>query len=73
MRESLGGVAVAAALISTSAHSGEVKIDDLITATTIPSAQQEATIIAAKAFYQFWNTGDEGSLTAAIAPSFTPL
>jgi predicted ester cyclase len=25
----------------------------------------------AKAFYQFWNAGDEASLTAAIAPSFT--
>ena len=71
MRESLGGVALAAALISTSACAGEVKIDELIVATTIPTAQREATIIAAKAFYQFWNTGDEASLTRAIAPGFT--
>ena len=70
MRESFGGVAFAAALMSTSASAGEVKIDDLIVGTTTPT-KQEATIIAAKAFYQFWNTGDEASLTKAIAPSFT--
>jgi predicted ester cyclase len=71
MRESLRSVALAATLISTSASAGEVKIDDLIVATTIPIAQREATLAVAKAFYQFWNTGDEASLTAAIAPSFT--
>jgi len=34
-------------------------------------AGSEATIAAARAFYDFWNTGDEAFLARAIAPSFT--
>jgi hypothetical protein len=48
---------------------GEVKIDDLIVAKTIPAApaaQRDATVKAAKAFYQFWNNGAEASLKPAI-------
>jgi hypothetical protein len=50
---------------------GPVKINDLAVATTIPDAQREATINAARAFYDFWNTGDESLLREAIAPTFT--
>jgi hypothetical protein len=48
-----------------------VKIDDLLVAKTIPAAQQNATVKAAEAFYQFWNPGDEASLKPAISPDFT--
>ena len=71
MPEWLARTAVAVALISTPAFSEEVKIDDLVVAMTIPAAQQNATVKAAKAFYQFWNTGDEASLKSAVSPNFT--
>ena len=71
MSEWLARAAVAAALISIPAFSEEVKIDDLVVAMTIPAAQQNATVKSAKAFYQFWNTGDESLLKAVISPNFT--
>jgi predicted ester cyclase len=48
-----------------------VKINDLVVAASIPDAQREATIKAVRAFYDFWNTGDEALLKQAIAPNFT--
>jgi predicted ester cyclase len=48
-----------------------VKIDDLVVAKTIPAAQREAELAAAKAFYQFWNSGDEKLLKTALSPGFT--
>src|SRR6202048_3592214 len=48
-----------------------VKINDLVVAASIPDAQREATMKAVRAFYDFWNTGDEALLKEAIAPSFT--
>ena len=48
-----------------------MKIDDLVVAKTIPAPQRDATVKAAKAFYQFWNAGDEASLKAAISLNFT--
>jgi predicted ester cyclase len=71
MREWLARAVVAAALISTPAFADEVKIDDLVVANTIPVAQRDAAVKAAKAFYQFWNTGDEALLKPAISPLFT--
>jgi predicted ester cyclase len=71
MRVWLTGAALAVALTSTPTFAEGVKIDDLVVATTASASQQEATIKAAKKFYQFWNTGDEASLKAAISPSFT--
>jgi predicted ester cyclase len=71
MSEWLARATVATALISTPAFSEEVKIDDLVVAMTIPAAQQNATMKSAKAFYQFWNAGDEASLKSAISPNFT--
>jgi predicted ester cyclase len=48
-----------------------VAINDLVVATPIPDAQREATMKAVRAFYDFWNTGDETLLQEAIAPNFT--
>lgn len=48
-----------------------VKINELIVATSIPDTQREATMKAVRAFYDFWNTGDETLLNDAIAPNFT--
>jgi predicted ester cyclase len=58
--------------LSTPAFAADsVKINDLVVATWIPDAQREATIKAVRAFYDFWNTGDEALLQQAIAPNFT--
>ena len=69
------GVEFVAALtlsLSTPAFAADrVKINDLVVAASIPDAQREATIKAVRAFYDFWNTGDEALLQEAIAPSFT--
>lgn len=70
MRDLLAAIIVGA-LLSTPAHAGEVKIDHLVIADGIPAAQRDTTIKAAKAFYHFWNTGDEAELKVAIAPNFT--
>src|SRR5437868_14200047 len=48
-----------------------IKINDLVVAAAIPDAQREATMKAVRAFYDFWNTGDEALLQEAIAPNFT--
>ena len=48
-----------------------VKINDLIVATAVPDAQRDATVKAVRAFYEFWNSGDEAFLKQAIAPTFT--
>jgi predicted ester cyclase len=70
MRQLLAGAAIAMASLSTPAFADEVRIDDLIVARSIPASQRDATVKAAKTFYQFWNTGDEVLLKIAIAPSF---
>jgi predicted ester cyclase len=48
-----------------------VKIDEIIVARPIPDTQRDATLQAARAFYEFWNTGDDALLAQAIAPNFT--
>jgi predicted ester cyclase len=56
----------------TPAYAAEsVKINDLVVAASIPDAQRDATMKAVRAFYDFWNTGDEALLQEAIAPNFT--
>jgi predicted ester cyclase len=68
----LGLLAALALSLSTPALAADsVKIDDLVVAATIPDAQREATLKAVRAFYAFWNTGDEALLKEAIAPNFT--
>jgi predicted ester cyclase len=68
-------VGLAAALISPwcvpALASGSVEIAELVVATTIPVAEREAAVSAARAFYDFWNTGDESFLKQALADSFT--
>src|SRR5258708_14401773 len=68
------GIELVAALtfsLSTPAFATDgVKINDLVVATSISDAQREATIKAVRAFYGFWNTGDEALLKHAIAPHF---
>jgi predicted ester cyclase len=71
MREWFACAAVAVALMPTPAFADELKIDDLVVANTISAAQRDATVNAAKGFYQFWNIGDEALLKAAISPDFT--
>src|SRR5258708_8740138 len=68
------GVELAAALtlsLSTPAFADSVRINDLVVAASISDAQREATIKSVRAFYDFWNTGDEALLKEAIAPNFT--
>ena len=71
MREWFACAAVAVALMPIPAFADELKIDDLVVANTISAAQRDATVNAAKGFYQFWNIGDEALLKAAISPDFT--
>src|SRR5467141_5212691 len=58
--------------LSTPAFAADsVKINDLVIAAPMPDAQREATMKAIRAFYDFWNTGDEALLKEAIASNFT--
>ena len=71
----LRGVELLAALALSLSTPGlaadSVRINDLVIAATVPDAQREATMKAVRAFYDFWNTGDEALLKEAIAPNFT--
>ena len=68
----LGIFAALALLLSTPAFAADgVKVNELVIAAPIPDAQRDATIHAARAFYEFWNTGDDALLKQAIAPTFT--
>src|SRR6202022_3201816 len=58
--------------LSTPVFAAEsIKINDLVVASAIPDAQRDATMKAVRAFYDFWNTGDEALLQEAIASTFT--
>lgn len=71
MRDVLAATAIAmGVLLAAPARAAEVKIDDLVVATAVPAAERDATVAAAKAFYQFWNSGDEAVLKAAISDNF---
>ncbi len=73
IQNALGVLLLALALLqSTPAPAADnVKINDLVVAAAIPDPQREATIKAARAFYDFWNSGDEAFLKEAVAPNFT--
>jgi predicted ester cyclase len=47
-----------------------VKINELVVAASIPNTQRDTTVKAARAFYDFWNSGDEALLKQALAPTF---
>ena len=70
MRHACASAAIVAVLTATPTFADAVKIDDLVVATTMPDVQRDSAIKAATAFYQFWNTGDEALLKAALAPNF---
>ena len=67
----VGIVAALSLMLSpqTGAADGVV-IQELIVAAPTTEVQSDATIAAARAFYDFWNTGDETFLKLAIAPTF---
>lgn len=65
------GALLSISLLTTAlpAGAGEtVAINDLVMAG--PSAQSDDIASTARAFYEFWNTGDEALLTRVIASSF---
>jgi predicted ester cyclase len=67
-------IAISAALVvllSASVEAAEaVTINEIVVAASTPDAQRDATVKAARAFYDFWNTGDEIQLRHAIADTF---
>ena len=48
-----------------------VKPEEIIVTGAIPPAEREAELDAARAFYDFWNTGDAAFLKRAIADDFS--
>ena len=48
-----------------------VRPEEIIVASTIPTTERDAELDAARAFYDFWNTGDAAFLKRAIADDFT--
>ena len=64
-------VALALSLAGPVLAADGVKIDDLVVAKTTSDAQRETTLKAVRAFYEFWNTGDEALLKESLAPNFT--
>lgn len=73
----VGAVALAASLsatMSTPAVAAEpalVQPKVLIVDPSLPKAQAQAQILAARRYDSFWNTGDESLEKAALAPDFT--
>jgi predicted ester cyclase len=63
--------ALSIALAAPALAAEGVQINELVVAATIPDSQRDAIVKAARAFYEFWNTGDEADLKRAIAPTFT--
>ena len=60
-------VALTLSLSAPAFAADSVQINDLVIVAPIPDAQREATVKAVRAFYDFWNTGDEALLKQAIA------
>ena len=48
-----------------------VRIDDFDVASTISQMERDATAKAARAFQEFWNTGDEALLKKVLDENFT--
>jgi predicted ester cyclase len=64
-------VALTLSLSTPGFAADSVTINDLVVAAPLPEAQREANLKAVRAFYDFWNTGDEALLNEAVAPNFT--
>ena len=71
IRLALGAAAIAAALKPAPSLAADVRINKIVVARTLPAAQRDAELKVAKAFYQFWNTGDADLLKMALSPGFT--
>jgi len=71
------GLAAAALLASmppAQAQDGDaqlVQAADVIADASLPPAQREAALLAARRYATFWNTGDERFARAALAADFT--
>jgi hypothetical protein len=48
-----------------------VEIDDLVLALTVSDMERRATARAARAFNEFWNSGDEALLKRVFDENFT--
>jgi predicted ester cyclase len=57
--------------VAAPAAAADLKIDSLVLSPGIPAAQRQATLKAVRAFYGFWNTGDESLLRQSVAKTFT--
>lgn len=57
-------------VFAVSASAEDLKVDELVIAKTQPGQRPNATIQTARAFYEFWNTGDEQLLKISISPLF---
>ncbi|SHL85762.1 Predicted ester cyclase [Bradyrhizobium lablabi] len=64
-------VVAAVAVLASATTAESVEINDLVIAAPIGSPQGEAGLKAVRAFYEFWNSGDESLLKQAIAANFT--
>ena len=64
------GCLIAMALSAPAVVAEGVRINEVVVATAISDAQREATLKAVRAFYDFWDTGDETYLHQAIAEDF---
>jgi hypothetical protein len=56
--------------LASASSAGNVNFDDFVVASTISEMERDATCKAARAFYEFWNTGDETLLKKALAENF---
>ncbi len=65
----LAAFLAAAALPAAAAE--EATIKDLIVAGALSPTERAGVERAVRAFYAFWNTGDEALLREALAPGFT--
>jgi len=63
-------VLLASAAFDISAAPEDLKVDELVVAKTHPDQHLDLNIKAARAFYEFWNTGDEQLLKKSISPQF---
>jgi hypothetical protein len=56
--------------LAPASSAGDINSDDFGVASTISEMERDATGKAARAFYEFWNTGDEALLKKALAENF---
>jgi ketosteroid isomerase-like protein len=70
-RGSLLPIAALSAMTTLDAVPALATPEEIIVAGTIPPAQRDAELNAARAFYDFWSAGDVAFLKHALADDFT--